>query len=169
LASNHGRKVACSFVQNVVEGIGAVAFAKEEEWHYKLPALEKPVATIAVGVDGTGVLLSGEGYRQTLVGTLVFYDRRGERQHTIYTAAAPGYGKATFLARLEQEIARLKVAFPQAHYVGLAEGATENWEFLNVYTLIPNFWISGMPRAIWDVRQRCALRAKSRPKRGKPG
>lgn len=33
LASNHGRKVARSFVQNVVDGIGTVAFAKEEDWH----------------------------------------------------------------------------------------------------------------------------------------
>jgi hypothetical protein len=40
------------------------------------------------------------------VGTVVLYDRRGERQHTMYTAAVPEYGKATFLARLEQEIAR---------------------------------------------------------------
>lgn len=142
LASNHGRKVARSFVQNVVDGIGAVAFAKEEDWHYKLPALEKPVATIAVGLDGTCMLLTEEGYRQAMVGTLVFYDRRGERQHTIYTAAAPEYGKATFLARLEQEIARVKAAFPQAHYVGLADGAKENWEFLNRHTdtQLLDFW-----------------------------
>jgi hypothetical protein len=88
------------------------------------------------------VLLTEEGYRQAMVGTLVFYDRRGERQHTIYTAAAPEYGKATFLARLEQEIASVKVALPQAHYVGLADGATEHWEFLNAHTdtQLLDFW-----------------------------
>ena len=142
LESNHGRSVARSFVQNVVEGIGAVAFAKEEDWHYKLPALEKPVARIAVGLDGTCMLLTEEGYRQAMVGTLALYDRRGERQHTIYTAAAPEYGRATFLARLEQEIACLKAAFPQAQYVGLADGAKENWDFLNAHTdtQLLDFW-----------------------------
>jgi hypothetical protein len=142
LASNHGRKVARSFVQNVVDGIGAVAFAKEEDWHYKLPALGEPVATIAVGLDGTCMLLTEEGYRQAMVGTLVFYDRRGERQHTVYTGAAPEYGKATFLARLEQEMASVKATFPQAHYVGLADGAKENWEFLNAHTdtQLLDFW-----------------------------
>src|SRR5918996_2998616 len=134
--------VARSFVQNVVDGIGAVAFAKEEDWHYKLPALEKPVARIAVGLDGTCMLLTEEGYRQAMVGTLALYDRRGERQHTIYTAAAPEYGRATFLARLEQEIACLKAAFPQAQYVGLADGAKENWDFLNAHTdtQLLDFW-----------------------------
>jgi hypothetical protein len=142
LESNHGRGVARSFVQKVVDGMGAVAFAKEEDWHYKLPALEKPVHTIAVGLDGTCVLLTDEGYRQAMVGTLVLYDRRGERQHTIYTAAAPEYGKATFLARLENEIARVKVTFPQAQYIGLADGAKENWEFLNRHTdtHLLDFW-----------------------------
>ncbi len=85
LESNHGRWVARSFGQNVVDGIGAVVFAKEEDWHYKLPALEKPVAAIAVGLDGSCMLLTEEGYRQAMVGTLVLYDRQGERQHTIYT------------------------------------------------------------------------------------
>src|SRR5918996_6161415 len=111
LDSNHGRSVARSFVQNVCDGMGAVAFAKEEDWHYKLPALEKPVATIAVGLDGTCMLLTDEGYRQAMVGTVVLYDRRGERQHTMYTAAVPEYGKATFFARLEQEIASVKAGF----------------------------------------------------------
>lgn len=142
LESNHGRRVARSFVQNVCDGIGAVVFAKEEDWHYQLPALEKPVATIAVGLDGTCMLLTEEGYRQAMVGTLTLYDRRGERQHTIYTAAVPEYGKATFLARLDQEIARVKAAFPQAQYVGLADGAKENWEFLNLHpdTQLLDFW-----------------------------
>jgi hypothetical protein len=87
LASNHGRKVARSFVQKVVDGMGAVALAKEEEWPYKLPTLGKPMVPLAVGLEGTCVLLTEAGYRQARVGTVVLYDRWGERQHTIYTAA----------------------------------------------------------------------------------
>jgi hypothetical protein len=36
-----------------------------------------------------------------MVGTLAFYDRDGERQHTVYLAATPEYGKAKFLGHLE--------------------------------------------------------------------
>ena len=38
---------------------------------------------------------------------------RGERQHTIYLAATPEYGKATFLGRLEAEVARVKAEAPR--------------------------------------------------------
>jgi hypothetical protein len=142
LESNQGRSVARSLVQTVVDGMGAVAFAQEEDGPYKLPALEKPVARMAVGLEGTCRLLTEEGYRQAMVGTLALYDRRGERPHTMYTAAAPEYGRAPFLARLEQEMACLKPAFPQAQYVGLADGAKEHGDFLKAHTDTPllDFW-----------------------------
>ena len=63
------------------------------------------------------------------MGTLALYDNEGERQHTIYLAASPEYGKATFLGQLEQEIAQIKQTHPQAHYVGIADGARCNWRF----------------------------------------
>ena len=52
-------------------------------------------------MDGTCLLMCEDGWRETMVGTIGFYDRDGERQHTIYLAATPEYGKATFLDRLE--------------------------------------------------------------------
>jgi len=36
------------------------------------------------------------GYREAMVGALSLYDSQGERQHTVYLAAAPEYGKAEF-------------------------------------------------------------------------
>ncbi len=142
LAENHGRPVARCFVQNVADAVAAVALAKEEDWEYTLPELEGPTATITIGMDGTCLLLCEEGWRETMVGTIGFYDEEGERQHTIYLGATPEYGKATFLDRLEREIERVKAAHPQARYVGLADGAKGNWTFLGRHTEVQviDFW-----------------------------
>jgi hypothetical protein len=130
LEENHGRKVARSFVQNVADAVATVALAKEESWNYALPAMEHPVTTITVGVDGTCLLMGEDGWRETMVGTIGFYDRAGERQHTIYMAATPEYGKATFLERMDREVERVKELYPEAYYVGIADGARGNWDFL---------------------------------------
>lgn len=69
-----------------------------------------------------------------MVGTISLYDRQGERQHTIQIGATAEYGKQRFLARLDQELARIKSRYGQATYVGIADGASENWTFLNERT-----------------------------------
>ena len=142
LRENHGRAVARSFVQNVADAVAAVAMAQEEDWEYAPPELEGPIGTITIGMDGTCLLMCEDGWRETMVGTIGFYDRDGERQHTIYLAATPEYGKATFLDRLEREIGRVRAAYPQARYVGLADGAKGNWEFLGRHTAVQviDFW-----------------------------
>jgi hypothetical protein len=142
LAENHGREVARCFVQNVADAVAAVAMAKEEDWEYVLPELEEPTATITLGMDGTCLLLCEDGWRETMVGTIGLYDKAGERQHTIYLGATPEHGKATFLDRLEREIDRVKVAYPHARYVGLADGAKGNWSFLGRHTEVQviDFW-----------------------------
>ncbi len=142
LAENHGRSVARCFVQDVTDAVAAVALAKEEEWEYALPEPEEPTATITIGIDGTCLLMCEDGWRETMVGTIGFYDAEGERQQTIYLGATPEYGKATFLGRMEREIARVKAAYPQARYVGLADGAKGNWEFLGRHTEVQviDFW-----------------------------
>ena len=61
-------------------------------------------------------------------------DRAGERLHTIYLGAAPEYGKAKFLERLEREVYAIKLQYPDATYVGIADGAKSNWEFLEKHT-----------------------------------
>jgi hypothetical protein len=130
LEENHGRKVARSFVQNVADAVATVALAQEESWNYALPAMEHPVSTITLGLDGTCLLMCEDGWRETMVGTIGFYDKDGERQHTIYMAATPEYGKATFLERMDREVERVKALYPQAHYLGIADGARGNWDFL---------------------------------------
>jgi hypothetical protein len=142
LAENHGRSVARCFVQDVTDAVSAVALAKEEDWEYTLPEPEEPTATITIGIDGTCLLMCEGGWRETMVGTIGFYDAEGERQQTIYLGATPEYGKATFLDRMEREIARVKASHPGASYVGLADGAKGNWEFLGQHTeaQVIDFW-----------------------------
>ena len=134
LAENHGRAVARSYLQHVAEAVGAVAQAKEEDWSYATPKLEAAVKSAAIGIDGTCLLLCEDGYRQAMVGTISLYAGDGERLHTIYVGASPEYGKATFLARMDREIRRTQALYPQASYVGVADGAAENWCFLEPYT-----------------------------------
>jgi hypothetical protein len=136
LAENHGRVVARSYLQNLAEAVGGIVQAKEEPWHYATPRLESPVATVAIGLDGTCMLLCEDGYRQAMVGTISLYDRHGERQHTIYLGATPEYGQARFLARMEREIVHVKHLYPHAIYVGIADGAQSNWGFLEQHATV---------------------------------
>jgi hypothetical protein len=135
LQQNHGRKVSTSYIQNVAEWVGSIATAKEEEWEYEMPALGSAIATVVVGLDGAMIpMADSPGYREAMAGTISFYDPDGERRHTIYLAAAPEYGKAEFMQRLEREIARAKQHFPKALYLGIADGAASNWSFLEQHT-----------------------------------
>src|SRR3954449_6887323 len=142
LAENHGRVVARCFVQDVTDAVATVALARQEDWEYALPKFQETPSTITIGMDGTCLLMCEGGWRETMVGTIGFYDAEGDRQHTIYLAATPEYGKATFLDRMEREIARVKAVYPQARYVGLADGAKGNWEFLGRHTetRVIDFW-----------------------------
>jgi hypothetical protein len=115
---------------------------KEEDWSYALPKFQESPATVAISLDGTSTLMCEDGWREAMVGTLAFYDREGQRQHTIYLAATPEYGKAKFLGHLETEIERAQAKCPDAHDVGIADGAKGNWEFLGRHTdvQVTDFW-----------------------------
>jgi hypothetical protein len=134
LQENHGRKVHRSFVQTLAEAVGSIALLKEEDWHYQTPKLSMPVTTVSIGVDGTCLLLCEGGFRQAMVGTISLYDGAGERQHTTYVAARPEHGRAIFLERMQREVEQVKRLYPTAHYQGLADGAPENWTFLEPLT-----------------------------------
>ena len=142
LSENHGRSVARCFVQDVTDAVAAVAMAKEEEWEYALPDPEGPTSTITIGIDGTCLLMCEDGWRETMVGTIGFHDAEGERQQTIYPGSTPEYGKATSLGRMGREIGRVKASHPEARYVGTADGARGNWEFLGRHTEVQviDFW-----------------------------
>jgi len=124
LEQNHGRPVATSYIQNVAEWVGNIAAAKEEDWEYDLPKLSASISTVMVSLDGAMIpMADSAGDRDAMVGTLSFYDPEGERAHTIYLAAAPEYGKHEFDQRMTREIDRAKKHYPEARYLGIADGA----------------------------------------------
>jgi hypothetical protein len=134
LEDNHHRKIAHSYLQDVADHVGAIASAKEEIWEYTIPKLDEAIASIAISLDGAYLLLREDGYREAMVGAISLYNPKGERQHSIYIGEAPEYGKATFTERLEREILRIKKQFPDALYLGIADGAKNNWSFLEQHT-----------------------------------
>jgi len=126
--------VAESFVQDTAAAVAAVVQIKEEQWHHATPRLKEPVSTISVGVDGTCMLVVDDGKRQAMVGSISLYDKEGERQHTIYVAATPQYGKEKFYQRMSREIEHVKQLFEQAHLTAVADGSEDNWTFTRQYT-----------------------------------
>ena len=134
LEENHHRKIAHSYLQDVSEWVGSIAQAKEETWEYDTPALNEAITTVVVSLDGAYILIRDDGYREAMVGNISLYDVTGKRQHTIYIGEAPEYGKGTFFQRLEREINTVKKHYPDALYLGIADGAKANWTFLEQHT-----------------------------------
>ena len=130
----HHRTISKRYVKSLGDTVGTYAVAKEETWDYALPDFERPCASIAIGVDGTCMLLQEEGWRVAMTGTIAFYDAQGERLHTIYSGATPEYGKEKFHTKFRREVERVKEAYPNVPYLGLGDGAADNWSYLKPMT-----------------------------------
>jgi hypothetical protein len=89
LRKNHRRPVAVSYIQQVSEAVASIIEAKEESWNSIPPKLDVEISSVAIGLDGTCMLLCETGWREAMVGTISLYDALGERQHTIYIGATP--------------------------------------------------------------------------------
>lgn len=134
LLLSHGITISRSHLKSLGDTVGAIAQAKEQSWEYEIPVLDKTAHSVAVGLDGTCMLMTNDGWRESMVGTISLYDKKGNRQHTIQMGATPEYGKQKFLTRLDAELNRVKNRYPKAKYIGIADGASENWNFLNSRT-----------------------------------
>ena len=149
LGENHSRPVAVSYIQHVSEAVATIIETKEESWNYVPPRLEVEIASVAIGLDGTCMLLCDTGWREAMVGTISLYDALGERAHTIYIGATPEYGKASFLERLEREIQSApKPVIPKRPILGLRMGLPQTGNFSKVIP-VSRCLISIMPRVIW--------------------
>jgi hypothetical protein len=134
LLINHARKTSRKLIQKLGATVGEIARENEFTWTYALPEFEEVVTHVSIGIDGTTTPIVKEGYRETMCGTLTFYNKVGDRIHTIYTACAPEYGKNTFYTVLDMEIGNIKKQFPEVTYIGLADGAKCNWTYLEGHT-----------------------------------
>jgi hypothetical protein len=122
-------------MQRLSDAVSSVVQAKEEAWSYCVPDMgEAEVASISIGLDGTCMLMCEGAYRQAMVGTIALYDNEGARLHTTYIAAPPEHGKETFKERLKREIEHTNALYPSAIKIGVADGAHDNWTYLEQFT-----------------------------------
>ena len=129
----NGRQISRNYAKKLSDFVGAIAACHETEWAYDLPEFDRSVHAITLGLDGTCMLMHKDGWREAMCGSIAFYDTHGERLHTIYCSATPEYGKEKFKEKFSREIKRVKERFPDVLYIGLADGAKDNWIFLKPY------------------------------------
>jgi hypothetical protein len=130
----NGRTISRNYAKRLSDFVGTVAQCHEIDWEYDLPEFDTPVAFVGIGLDGTCMLMHNDGWREAMSGSIAFYDHQGDRLYTMYCAATPEYGKEKFKKKLALEIERVQENLPEALYVGVADGAKDNWTFLKQYT-----------------------------------
>lgn len=154
---NHGRKISRDYIQQISSAIGKQIELGELKWDYHLPKeVLSQTKMVSIGRDGTTTYIRKEGYREVMSGTISFHNEKGERLHTIYKAQAPEYGKATFDKRFASQIDEVQKQLNEQKasrdninnslnslvYIGLADGAKDNWIFLEQHTdvSILDYW-----------------------------
>lgn len=131
LKENHCRSLARSYIQNISQSVSCIK--EEKKWTYSMDASQEEVSSISFSLDGTCMLMCHDGYRQAMVGSISLYDHSGERILTRYTASPPESGKSRFYELFATEIAFVKKQYPSVTCVGVADGAVDNWSFLEGY------------------------------------
>lgn len=125
-----GLVLSPSFIQQTAQRVGQIAVQKSAQWEVRSPEPDRPVRTIATGLDGTTVPLWEEHYKEAMCGTIALYDAKGQRQATHYLGAMPESGKGQFIARFTTRVAQVKARYPRARHVVLSDGATWNWQLI---------------------------------------
>jgi hypothetical protein len=70
------------------------------------------------------------GFKEVGCGTVTLYDREGNRLQTIRYARMPEEKKTTLKFQLEAEVRSILSINPDLDLVSLADGALDNWDFL---------------------------------------
>jgi hypothetical protein len=81
--------------------------------------------------------------------------------NSIYVAQAPEYGKESFYSMLEKEIVQVKKKYADIPFIGVADGALDNWLFLqpHVNEQILDFfhateYLSKVSKAVYKKRDK---------------
>ena len=112
--------------------------------------IPQEAVTVSVSLDGVMVALrAGEDgraeacWREAACGTVSFHDAEGERLKTIYLGRMPESGKLALKAQLASEVAHIRRLRPEIGIVAVADGAADNWTFLEGLepeTEVIDFW-----------------------------
>ena len=94
--------------------------------------------TVAVSLDGVMVAMKdakradgSAGYQEAGCGTLTYYDAEGERLDTVYWGRMPQPHKEVLKTTLRAELEAVLGKRPALHVVTIADGARDNWRFLD--------------------------------------
>jgi hypothetical protein len=129
LELNHGRHLSRQYIQSLSQSIGSLIIEKKN-WTYDMEVDSVHVHSVGISLDGVCMLMSDDGYRQAMAGSISLYYFGGERIYTRYIALPPEYGKERFYEIFSREIKNVRKQYPDAIYVGVADGAPDNWTFL---------------------------------------
>jgi hypothetical protein len=139
-AENHRRPVDRNLLKTLTGSVGSLAHDMENFYSYQDPIDIKTTAvkTISVCLDGTTILFMDKNnkssHKEALVGVIGLINAAGASLHTIYLGAALAYSQDNFFDRLDLELSRAKVRYPDAYVQGIADGAIANWTFLDSRT-----------------------------------
>jgi hypothetical protein len=128
--AKQGLVLSPSFIQHTAQRVGQLAVQKRRRWDLHGSEPERPVRTLATGLDGTTVPVWNGGYKEARCGTIALYDRQGQRLATDYLGAMPESGKGQFVERFTTRVAQVKARYPHARHVVLSDGATWNWQLI---------------------------------------
>lgn len=145
--NHHCFKISKDIIRRVAHRVADHIKEVEYDWIYTLPDeldLSK-VHSISISRDGAMAhLLDAEeqpriaGYKEMMCGTICFYDEDQNLLHRICNAVGSQSGKSAFNAILNMEIERVKKVMKEGSfnviYVGVADGAVDNWSFLKPLT-----------------------------------
>lgn len=138
--AHHCIKVSRNYIQRISKAVSQIMIKKESIWQYALPKEVdlNEVTSIGLSRDGTTINTRKDGWRETMSGTISLYAADQELLHTIHLGTAPEYGKATFNELLTREVNLLKKQLSKKGcnpiWLGIADGAKDNWSFLNPLT-----------------------------------
>jgi hypothetical protein len=160
-----GMKPSSSSLDRLPKALSAKWETERQAFEAELRSQEQiPREAVAVGVSLDGVLVplkKGEyaeeaeeeqpktqkrsqgpaGYKEVGCGTMSFYDADGERLETVRYARMPEPKKADLKSELEAELQSVFSVRPDLQLVLLADGAVDNWTFLE-----------GLPKRLGRVR-----------------
>jgi len=151
-----GMQPSVSTLDRLPKTLSARFEAKREVWEATLRACEtvpEEAAVLAVSLDGVMTPMaksepdqeaqagqtepaaadsSGKrNYREAGCGTVTLYDAEGTRLSTVRYGRMPEYKKAILCTQLEAECQSILALRPDLKVVKLADGAEENWRFLD--------------------------------------
>ena len=96
-----------------------------------MPVFHAPTHCVMVAMKDAKRTDGTVGYQEAGCGTLTFHDAEGERLETVYWGRMPQPHKEVLKTTLGAELEAVLGKRPDLHVVTIADGARDNWGFLD--------------------------------------